>query len=90
MIDKTKIDVAKADRMAKPEVRSLELLLERYNLFLDCQRDKAGIAILDSVKEASDGSLRRFQSYLSSKSLHLKPLHLVESTFSAKSHTSRI
>ena len=90
VIDKTKVDVRKADRMVKPEVRSLELLLERYNLFLENQKDKTGIVILDPVKEASDDNLRRFQSYLASKSLHLQPLHIVESTFFAKSHTSNM
>ncbi len=90
VIDKAKVDVTKTDRMVKPEIRSLELLLERYNMFLNHQQDKAGIVILDPVKEASDDNLRRFQSYLSSKSPHLKPLHIVESTFFAKSHTSNM
>jgi len=35
VIDKRRVDTTKGDRMVKPEVRSLELLLERYNLFLD-------------------------------------------------------
>jgi len=64
VIDKTKINVSNRDRIVKPEVRSLELLLERYNYFLRCQQDKSGIVVLDPVKESSDDNLRRFQSYL--------------------------
>lgn len=90
VIDKTKIDISQNDRMVKPEVRSLELLLERYNLFLDSQGDKAGIVILDPVKESSDDNLRRFQSYLLAQSINLRPLHIVEGTFFAKSHTSNM
>ena len=90
VIDKTKIDVTRPDRTVKPEVRSLELLLERYNLFLDVQGDKAGIVVLDPVKESSDDNLRRFQSYLLDQSPNLRPLHIVEGTFFAKSHTSNM
>ncbi len=49
VIDKTKIDVTQTDRMVKPQVRSLELLLERYNGFLRGQTDKSGIVILDPM-----------------------------------------
>lgn len=90
VIDKTRIDVSQRDRMVKPEVRSLELLLERYNYFLRCQKDKSGIVVLDPVKESSDDNLRRFQSYLQAWSHHLQPLHIVEGTFFAKSHTSNM
>lgn len=90
IIDKSKVDLTKKDRLIKPEVRSLELLLERYNSFLGQQKDNTGIVILDPVKESSDDNLRRFQSYLASKSEHFQPLHIVESTFFAKSHTSNM
>lgn len=90
VVDKTKVDITKTDLLVKPDVRSLELLLERYNLFLENQLDKTGIVILDLVKETSDDNLRRFQSYLQSKSPRLKPLRIVESTFFAKSHTSNM
>lgn len=90
VFDKTKIDVTQCERMVKPEVRSLELLLEKYNFFLDGQSDKAGIVILDPVKETSDDNLRRFQGYLLAQSPNLRPLHIVESTFFAKSHTSNM
>ncbi len=87
-IDKTKVDVSQPDRMVKPEVRSMELLLERYNYFLREQRDKSGIVVLDPVQGVSDDNIRYFQSYLQAHSEHLKPLHIVEGTFFAKSHTS--
>ncbi len=90
VIDKTKVDTTQKDRFVRPEVCSLELLLERYNQFLHWQRDKAGIVVLDPVKEGSDDNLRYFQSFLQSRSPNLKPLHIVEGTFFAKSHTSNM
>lgn len=89
-IEKTKVDTSKGGRRIKPEVQSLELLLERYNFFLDHQRDKSGIVVLDPVKESSDDNLRYFQSFLLAQSEKLKPLHIVEGTFFAKSHTSNL
>lgn len=89
-IDKTKVDTSKSERFVKPEVRSLELLLERYNFFLSNQRDKSGIVILDPTKEKSDDNLRYFQSFLLAQSGNLKPRHIVEGTFFAKSHTSNL
>lgn len=90
VIDKRKVDVSKRERLVKPEVRSLELLLERYNLFLGQQKDRCGIVILDPTKEDSDDNLRYFQSFLLSQSPNLRPLHIVEGTFFAKSHTSNL
>jgi hypothetical protein len=90
VIDKTKVDVTQNARFVRPEVCSLELLLERYNQFLHAQSDKAGIVVLDPVKEGSDDNLRYFQSFLQSHSPNLKPLHIVEGTFFAKSHTSNM
>jgi len=89
-IDKRKVKLTGSNRITLPEVRSLEFLLERYNFFLDNQKDKSGIAILDPVEESRGDNLRRFQSYLLAKSLHLRPLHIVESAFFAKSHTSNM
>jgi hypothetical protein len=66
----------------------MELLLERFNLFLRQQQDKSGIVILDPTKEKNDDSIRYFQSYLLAHSKNLQPLHIVEGTFFAKSHTS--
>src|SRR4030042_637038 len=87
-IDKKRIDINRSGRLVKPEIRSMELLLERFNLFLGEQRDKAGIVILDPTKEGNDDNIRYFQSYLQAHSPHPRPLHIVESTFFAKSHTS--
>lgn len=89
-IDKTKVDTTQRERLVKPEVRSLELLLERYNQFLENQQDKCGIVVLDPVKESSDDNLRYFQSFLQTQSPNLRPLHIVEGTFFAKSHTSNL
>jgi hypothetical protein len=90
VIDKRAVDTSKGARLVKPEVRSLEFLLERYNLFLDQQRDKSGVVILDPVSGGSDDNLRYFQSFLLEQSAHLKPLHIVEGTFFVKSHTSNM
>jgi hypothetical protein len=89
-IDKTQVDTAQKERLVKPDVRSLELLLERYNQFLHRQPDKAGIVVLDPTKDTSDDNLRYFQCFLQSQSPNLKPLHIVEGTFFAKSHTSNM
>jgi hypothetical protein len=89
-IDKTKVDTTKQDRFVNPGIRSLELLLERYNQFLHHQKDKAGIVVLDPAQEKGDDNLRYFQSFLQSNSPNLQPLHVVESTFFAKSHTSNM
>lgn len=89
-IDKKKVDVTKSDRLVRPEIRSLEFLLERYNSFLGEQKDKSGIVILDPMQQSHDDKVRYFQSYLQEHSSHLKPLHIVEGTFFAKSHTSNM
>jgi len=90
VVDKRKVDPSKGDRLVRPQVRSLELLLERYNGFLHGQQDKSGIVILDPTAEHSDDDIRYFQSFLIEKSRHLRPLHIVEGTFFAKSHTSNM
>jgi len=89
-IDKRSVDTTKKDRLVKPQIRSLELLLERYNLFLGDQKDKSGIVVLDATKEENDDNLRYFQSFLLAHSRRLRPLHIVEGTFFAKSHTSNL
>jgi len=89
-IDKTKVDAGETERMRKPDIRSLELLLERYNRFLHEQQDKAGIVVLDPTRDANDDNIRYFQSFLQTQSPNLKPLHIVEGTFFAKSHTSNM
>jgi hypothetical protein len=89
-INKQRVNTTQKDRIVKPQIRSLELLLERYNMFLRHQADKCGIVVLDPVKEKSDDDLRYFQSYLLAWSEHLRPLHIVEGTFFAKSHTSNL
>lgn len=89
-IDKKKVDVTRSARVVRPGIRSLELLLERYNGFLGEQRDQSGIVILDPMQESQDDNVRYFQSYLQEHSNNLKPLHIVEGTFFAKSHTSNL
>ncbi len=90
IIDKMKVDITKRDRFKKPDIRSMEFLLERYNFFLSQQKDKSGIVVLDPTQEKDDDNIRYFQSYLQTHSQYLHPLHVVESTFYAKSHTSNM
>lgn len=90
VIDKRKVDQKKKERLVRPDVRSLELLLEKYNFFLENQNDKSGIVVLDPTREKSDDNLRYFQSFLLAHSEKLKPLHIVEGTFFVKSHTSNL
>jgi len=71
-----RVETDKSTRLVKPQVRSLELLLERYNLFLRNQTDRSGIVILDPVKEESDDNLRHFQAFLMAKSTNMTPLHI--------------
>lgn len=89
-IEKTLVDTSQRPRMAKPDIRSMELLLERYNYFLGLQTDRSGIVVLDSTQEANDENIRYFQSYLQARSPNLQPLRVVEGTFFAKSHTSNM
>jgi hypothetical protein len=88
VIDKRRVDTLQRDRLVKPQLRSMEFLLERYNYFLNEQSDKSGIVVLDPTLEKNDDNIRYFQAYLQENSDHLQPLHIVESTFFAKSHTS--
>lgn len=90
IINKRQVDITQSERLVKPEIRTFELLLERYNLFLNHQEDKSGIVILDPTKETNDDNLRYFQSFLQAQSPHLKPMRIVEGTFFAKSHTSHL
>ena len=90
VIEKSKVDLARKERLVQPEVRSLELLLERYNQFLHEQKDRTGIVVLDPTMEGSDDKLRHFQLFLQTQSPNLQPLHIVEGTFFAKSHTSNM
>jgi len=89
-IDKQKINLDQRERYTNPSVRSLELLLERYNEFLGTQRDKSGIAILDSVEADSDENLRYFQSYLLEFSDRLEPRRVVETAMFMPSHTTHL
>ncbi|UCC30467.1 MAG: DUF3800 domain-containing protein [Phycisphaerales bacterium] len=89
-IDKSRIDRGQRERFTNPAVRSLELLLERYNFFLREQTDKSGIAILDTVESKSDENLRYFQSYLLRFSDHLDPRRIVEGALFMPSHASNL
>lgn len=89
-INKERVDRSRRERFTNPSVRSLELLLERYNGFLGRQRDKSGMTILDAAESKSDENLRYFQSYLLSFSDHIERRRIVEGTLFMPSHTSNL
>ncbi len=63
VIDKTKVNVSRKDRLTKPDIRSMEFLLERYNLFLRQQKDRSGVVVLDPTQEKRDDNLRYLLSF---------------------------
>lgn len=63
VIRKEGVDLTQSIRYTKPDIRSLELLTERYNNFLN-KEGKLGIMILDSTELRHEEELRYFQSYL--------------------------
>ena len=89
-IDKARIDRTQRKRYTNPSVRSLELLLERYNQFLQEQKDLSGIVILDAVEAKNDENLRYFENYLLQFSDHLDPRRIVEGTLFMPSHTANL
>ena len=90
VIAKDSVDRSQRVRFTNPSVRSLELLLERYNLFLSEQIDKCGIAILDATESQNDENLRYFQNYLLTFSDHLEPRRIAEGTLFMPSHTTNL
>lgn len=89
-IDKSKIDRSQRERFTNPSVRSLELLLERYNTFLGQQGDKCGLVILDTCESNVDENLRYFQSYPREFSENITPRRIVEGTLFMPSHTTNL
>jgi hypothetical protein len=89
-IDKERVDRDQRERFTNPSVRSLELMLERYNGFLGQQRDKSGMVILDAVESVNDENLRYFQSYLLQFSNHIEVRRIVEGALFMPSHTSNL
>lgn len=89
-LDKRRIDTSRRPRFTIPGVRSLELLLEQYNLFLSQQKDRTGAVILDSVDARNDDNLRYFQNYLRNFSQNLDARRIIDGTFFLPSHTSTL
>jgi len=89
-IAKERVDRLRRERYTNPTVRSLELLLERYNMFLSLQRDRSGIVILDATESKADEGLRYFQNYLRQFSDHLDARRIVEGALFMPSHTTNL
>ena len=89
-IDKSKVDPSQKDRLTNPAVRSLEILLERYNDYLGTVQDRTGIVILDSINQKNDQELRYFQNYLRTFSENLDRRRIIDGTFFMGSHESTL
>jgi len=89
-VDKGAMTPAASGLRDNPAIISLERLLYLYNQFLDGKKDKAGIVVLDPTGDVADDNYRYIQSHLQSNSKEFRPLHIVEGTFFAKSHTSNL
>jgi len=89
-VDKRAVDRTQRPRFTNPSVRTLELLLERYNGFLREAQDKSGIVILDATEAKQDENLRYFQNYLLEFSDHIDQRRIVEGALFMPSHSSNL
>lgn len=89
-IHKHLVDQNRKERLSNPAARSMELLLEAYNRFLQNQTDKSGIVILDECEASRDANLRYFQNYLRRYSDAISAQNIVEGTMFLPSHASNL
>ena len=89
-IHKHLVDQNRKERLSNPSVRSMELLLEAFNRFLQGQRDKCGIVILDECEASHDENLRYFQNYLRRFSNAIDERRIVEGTMFLSSNSSNM
>jgi len=89
-IDKSKINqnVNNFERM--PKEKSWEMLIERYNLFLNNAADKIGIIISDAIEMNLEKEHREFAKAIYTTSLHVKESHFVESILFEPSDSSNL
>ena len=84
------VDTSRRERLVNPVVRSIELLLESYDKFLDSQRDHCGIVVLDECEAKNDANIRYFQNYLRKFSGNIDARRIVEGTFFLPSRSSNL
>lgn len=89
-IHKQLVDTSLKKRLSNPGVRSVEMLLERYNAFLDRKKDNRGLVILDECEATNDANIRYFQNYLRQHSDRIKAKRIVEGTMFLPSGSSNL
>lgn len=90
VIHKHLVDRERKERLSNPSPRSLELLLGEYNSFLQEQKDKCGIVVLDAGETKNDANLRYFQNYLRQFSERVDARRIIEGSFFLRSHESNL
>lgn len=90
VIDKSKINQAILPENRSPKNASWELLIERYNLYLDRERDKIGIIISDAIQDKIEKVHRDFARAIYENSLFVKSYHFVESILFEPSDSSNL
>ena len=90
VIHKHLVDRERKERLSNPSPRSLELLLEEYNAFLQHQTYKSGIVVVDAGEAKKDANLRYFQNYLRQYSQRVDARRIIEGSFFLRSHESNL
>ena len=90
VIDKQKINPSVLPDSKQPKNASWEMLIERYNLYLEGQKDKIGIIISDAIQDKIEKVHREFARAIYEKSLHVQQFHFVESILFEPSDSSNL
>jgi hypothetical protein len=89
-IDKTKIDITVNNYKELPKKKSWELMIERYNLFLNDKKDKIGIIISDAVQDKIEKQHREFAQGVFCKSTHVESNRFIETILFEPSDSSNL
>jgi len=89
-IDKSKINQSVQNFEKMPKDKSWEMLIERYNLFLNNATDKVGIIISDAIEKNIEKEHRDFAKAIYSTSLHVQESHFIESILFEPSDSSNL
>ncbi|MGB0454174.1 MAG: DUF3800 domain-containing protein [Bacteriovoracaceae bacterium] len=90
IINKKKInlDIREGHMARNPKMKSLELLSERFNLFIKTAKDRNGLMVMDSVGPMDDKLHHSFQKSLYKDSKYIQSYHFIESLLFAPSEQS--
>lgn len=90
IVDKTKIDRSILSERILPRNITWELLIERYNLYLQNQTDYDGIIISDAVQDSKEKKQREFARQIYRNSAHVQENHFIESILFEPSDSSNM